>query len=433
VPLHLHAPRLAWVRRAAVCLASLGAVMLPGCAGTPPAGAGLGSHYGPGPVAIPRSIPGRCSSDVTDSLNLFFSRVAPGTTVVFPKHGCYLVQGTLLVKGARHLHVVGNGATLRRTDPQPDQGWLPHLVLAQDTGVSISGLRITGTYVPGQSPAGHEGHYGIVLRQDQRVRLSHLRVRGISGDFVALFPAPTNSPDQELNQDILVSQSSFDGSGYHGVTIEAADGAVFSGDRFAHVHLDAIDLEYDIYPTVFKDGQPTVAGEDGVTFARDRWSDCGGVWLASLQGQGVQEDDLRIVGNVLHSSPFSVQITGNRERPNRGLVISGNTSDTPTGGPPGVAGVILRNVEDVVIEGNRVPFFDGTPTYFHNHPFHPAIALEGVVRAVVQGNRFPGASSTLEARPPGYGGTGNVAVRVCANRFGPGDAREDSSGPSCPR
>ncbi|MGH9103585.1 MAG: hypothetical protein ACRDYD_11485, partial [Acidimicrobiales bacterium] len=249
-----------------------------------------------------------------------------------PSRACYLTQGILHIDRTTGVTIEGNGTTFERTSPQRHTGWLPHLSLDANAGLSISGLEIKGTYIPGHSPTGEEGHYGLVLRRNHGLTLTGLSVTGVSGDFMTLFPAPSGATDQSLNTEVSVARSTFDGAGYHGVTIESADGATFSNDSFSHVFLDAVDLEYDIYPTVFRGSRPTVAAEDHVTFDHDTWVDDGGVWFASLQGQQVQENDVTLTDNTLKGTPLTVQIRGNSHVPNDGLTIAGNTSDTTLGG-----------------------------------------------------------------------------------------------------
>ncbi|MGH9074507.1 MAG: hypothetical protein ACRDZQ_10380, partial [Acidimicrobiales bacterium] len=224
----------------------------------------------------------------------------------------------------------------------------------------------------------------------------------------------------------------FDGAGYHGVTIESADGATFSGDTFSNIAEDAVDLEYDDYPTVFVDGQPTVAAEDHVTFTSDTWVDDGGVWFASLQGQQVQENDVTITDNTLKGTPLTVQIRGNSDVPNDGLTIAGNTSDTTVGGGSiasstniGAGAVDLTYVDNVTMEGNTVPLFDGTPTYYHDHPYQTAVTAWGVAGFVLRRNDFSGANAVLQADPRGWAGAPTSVTSDCGNSYGVGGGQVD--------
>ncbi len=379
--------------------------------------AASGCTRGAGKQGLPSlsSIPSDCSSDVTASLNSFFAHVRPHETIRLPPRACYLTQGTVVIKGRTGLDLEGDGALLKRTDPGRGTSWLPHLLLQHDRGLVVSALAIAGTREPGAGSPGLEGHYGIVLRQDKDVTLTHVSVRHVSGDFINLFPAPPGAPDQSLNREVEVVRSSFDSSGYHGVTIEAVRGATFRHDTFSQIPVDSVDLEYDIYPTVFKDGQPTVAAEDGITFDHDLWLHDGGVWFVSLQGQRVQEDGIRLTDNVLRQTELSVQVAGNAQVPNKGLTISGNRGDLPVGGP--FPAVLLKNVEDVRISHNVMPLFDGTPTYFPDHPHKVAVVLEGVSGARIEQNSFPGAAAVVDASPPGYRGRASERVSACGNRY----------------
>ncbi|MGH9066018.1 MAG: right-handed parallel beta-helix repeat-containing protein [Acidimicrobiales bacterium] len=376
---------------------------------------------------------------MTGPLNAFFASLAPGSTVSLRAGGCYLTQGTVHIDRTAGVTIEGNGATFERTSAQLSTGWLPHVSLDGNSHLSITDLKIKGTYVPGKSPTGHEGHYGLVLRLDHGVTLTGLSVSGVSGDFITLFPAPVNTPDQSLNTDVSVTDSAFDGAGYHGVTIESADGATFSHDTFSHIALDSVDLEYDIYPTVFVHGQPTTAAEDHVTFDHDTWVDDRGVWFVSFQGQKVQENDVTITNNTLHGTGFSVAVTGNAAAPNRGLTITGNKATNAGaiwGGSiaePGTGvSIFLRHVASVTVTQNAVRFWDGNPTYYPNHPWITAVELQGVKDAIVEDNSFTGAWAPvkIDSQPhQPYAGAPTTGVAECGNQYW---VRSSHRGPECP-
>jgi hypothetical protein len=390
-------------------------------------------------VSPPPSIARNCSTDVTASLNAFFARLPSGSNVVLPAGACYLTQGIVAINGTTGVTVEGNGARLVRTDPQRTTGWLPHLVLRKDTDLSIRGLGIQGTYVPGalRAGAGLEGHYGLVLSQDDKVTLDGLTVRGVSGDFLNLFPAPVTDPDQLLNRGIVVSGSTFDGAGYHGVTIEAADGATFENDSFSHVFLDTVDMEYDDYPTVFENGQPTRGGEDNITFYRDSWAYSGGYWFASLQGQEVQENNIRLIDNTLTHIGLSIWVRGNGQVPNKGLVVRGNRSDTALKGGSiasdwniGQGTADLVNVQDADLSGNTIPFFDGLPKYYPNHPYKTAVMVWGNSSISVESNDFVGAKLVFENMSTGRTDPGTAgSTTICGNRYGVGGMLKDQACP----
>ncbi|GEM_PF-2350206 len=399
-------------------LALVSSVLL--LAGEPSARAATAAVSTAPTLSPPPTIPADCSSDVTTTLNQFFAGLPEGATVELPPKACYLTQGTVSINGKTGITIHGNGARLVRTQGQLGVNWLPHLNLSRDTSVSIDDLGISGTYVPGVSPGGHEGHYGIVLQQDHGINLTGLRVYHVSGDFIILFPAPPSAPNQSLDRGIQVTRSSFVGAGYHGVTVEAADGAVFQEDTFEQIYMDSIDLEYDIYPTVFQNGVPTRGAEDNVAFDHDTWISGHYVWFASLQGQKVQENNVRLTDNRLENTEFTVQVKGNQQVPNDGLVIAGNSSDTPTGGAPNQAGIILTGVKNASIRENDIPFFDGTPTYFPDHPSRYVLNLVGSTDVTAIGNDFSGAKQVVEPlslASPGGDTAAPAGMTVCDNRY----------------
>lgn len=159
----------------------------------------------------------------------------------------------------------------------------------------------------------------------------------IQGDFIDLnVPnSGVTGSDTSLNSDIFVTHSTFHHCGYHGLTIESADGVAFSQDAFSRIGTDAMDFEYDVYSTTFDaQGNPQEAAQDNVRIINDTWSDFGGDWFASLQGQlpGVQEQNVVLSGNTINAHSPLVEIVGTNpyltssQYWNIGLTIADNTS-----------------------------------------------------------------------------------------------------------
>ena len=62
-------------------------------------------------------------------------------------------------------------------------------------------------------------------------------------------------------------------------------GAIFSGDHFSNMGVDAIDLEYDDYNsgTLGSNGIASFVAEDNISFLNDTWTNFEDDWFASLQ------------------------------------------------------------------------------------------------------------------------------------------------------
>ena len=125
---------------------------------------------------------------------------------------------------------------------------------------------------------------------------------------------------------------------------------------------------YDIYSTAWKNGKPTEAAEDNVTITNDAWDSFGDDWFASIQPQlpGVDEEHVVLSDNTVDSASPCIQVKGSKL--NNGLTITGNTGTKParstSGGSitkPYVGSTMtISHVDDVDIENNVFPVYDGT-------------------------------------------------------------------------
>jgi len=378
-------------------------------------------------ITVPSSINHSCKVNVAAALNSFLASVPADSTVEMPSGACYRASTSVDVAGLVGVTLDGGGAVIRQPSYVKDH-FRPVLTLDNDSDVTITDLTVKGPSSVGTEYT--EGDYGIYMSDDSDVTLSSVTVDDVKGDGIILSPAD----DHRLNEDITVTGSTIEKVGYHGVTIQAVSGVTFSKDNFTEIGVDAVDMEVDQATTVFVDGEPTWWAEDGVRFEDDTFSHIlRGNWIASLQGQEVQEDDLQLIDNTLATPGpgLSVQIVGNPEEPNDGLVIEGNVvegtqwSSGSVVDSPGAAVIGLTYVDDVTISGNTATFFDGTPTDYPNTPWIPAVAIHGVAGCEVDSNSFPGALVPLQVDPPSWpartpwAGTPSSDESQSGNTYGP--------------
>ena len=298
---------------------------------------------------MPPSIKADCSvADSTAILNSWLNGLPSGSSVQFPANGCFHLQGSLWLHNTTDLTINGNDSTILQTVPGPESVVQPMVYLTQDTQLVMKDLTIDGAYDGSNGGVDFEGDYGLLLKADHGVTLNDISVNNIQGDFMDL-NAPDSGvtgSDTSLNSDIFVTHSTFQHCGYHGLTIESADGVAFSHDTFSEIGTDAMDFEYDVYSTTFDaQGNPQQAAQDNIRIIDDTWNDFGGDWFASLQGQlpGVQEQNAILSGNTIDAPSPLVEIVGTNpyltssQYWNLGLTIADNTGLQGAIPNPGVA------------------------------------------------------------------------------------------------
>jgi hypothetical protein len=391
---------------------------------------------------VPSSIPDDCSQDNTSDLETWINSLGPDATVNFPSHGCYLIQGQLELQNMSGLTINGNETLLERTDPTAisTSNLLPVLRLNNDSGLTVNNLDIDGgydgTYYGGPS---FEGHSGIQLQGDQQVVLNGLNVANIQGDFIVL-----QVGGNALNTNILVTNSNFNHAGYHGITVESANGVTFSNNTFSNVAVDAMDFEYDIYSTVLDtNGNATGAAEDNVSIINNTWTNCHFIWFASIQGQkpGVQEQNIVLAGNTITTREPFVQVSGTDESATaqpywfNGLTIQNNNyvngavAAPTSGGTPGKAFVDssmnIKNVSNVNISNNNAHVSAAAQ---QTKPFLGALSAHTVTGLTLSTNDFTGALGVINPDTS----SGSTGVTECNNQIGIPGAVQDGNCSSAP-
>jgi hypothetical protein len=385
------------------------------------------------PVPFPATIPADCSQpDSTDALESWLNALPADSSVVLPSNGCFHIQGSLWIHNTSGLTVDANGASFVQV-AGPVAVVKPIVFLTQDSQFTLENLTIQGGYNGSNGGVDYEGDYGLLLEADHDVTLNQVTVNNIQGDFINL-QAPDSGvtgDDQSLNTNIQVTNSEFHWCGYHGLTIESADGATFAHDSFSDIGVDAMDFEYDTYSTGFIGSQPEYAAEDNIQIVDDTWTSFGFYWFASLQGQlpGVQEQNVTLSGNtIINSTPASLfavlgpdQAKTAPQYQFTGLVITDNrwtngTATNDTAGsittPYASSGANITHANDVTISNNMFPLNDGTPTYFPNTPFLAAMQADSVSGLRVENNNFTGALGVLHPYS-----ADNANVTECGNRY----------------
>jgi hypothetical protein len=391
---------------------------------------------------MPPSIKADCSvADSTAILNSWLNDLPAGSSVQFPTNGCFHIQGSLWLHNTAGLTINGNNSTFLQTVAGPESVVQPIVYLTQDTQLVMKNLTIDGAYNGSNGGVKYEGDYGLRLEADHGVTLNNISFNNIQGDFIDI-NAPDSGvtgSDTSLNSDIFVTHSTFHDCGYHGITIESADGVAFSHDAFSDIGTDAMDFEYDVYSTTFDaQGNPQEAAQDNIRIIDDTWDDFGGDWFASLQGQlpGVQEQNVMLADNTINAPSPLVEIVGTNpyltpsQYWNIGLTIANNTGRQgaiPTRGgsittPFAGSAMSIEAVVNTNIRANTFPMFDGTPDYFPNTPYIAVLQALEMQNLTMTGNNFSGALGILHPTSQA-----NTNLVESGNHFGVNGIQADSS------
>jgi hypothetical protein len=383
--------------------------------------AGLEASY-----SVPASI--GCWGDQSAALSSFLNSLPANSTVNFPKNGCYMISTTLAIHNKTGLTINGNGTRIYQDVPGPESSPVdPIMELYENTNLAINNVTVHGDYNGTNGGSYYEGDLGWLLEANHGVTLTGDTTEYAQGDCIEL-NSPDNSfitpGDVSLNTNVNVLNSTFNYCGYHGLSIEAANGALFQGDTFSNMGTDAMDFEHDIYSTGMSNGQPNYAAEENITISHDTWTTFGGDWFASVQGQtpGVAEHNVVLNGNTINSSTKAIEVLGTNPNATTApydftnLTIENNTwsGSDPIDSSP--SGMNITYVEGLTLRDNNFAFgYSGSPSL-------DVMQLNAVTPTTIEGNTFTGASRIL------YSASNGVrALKECGNRYGAGGSTLDSN------
>jgi hypothetical protein len=134
---------------------------------------------------MPSSIKADCSvADSAGILTNWLNGLPVNSTVNFPVNGCFLINSTLWLHSTTGLTINLNSTWLMQSvAPAVSASFI---LLTQDTNLALSNALVVGAYNGSNGGADQEGDYGFVLEADHGVKLTHLNVNDIQGDFINL-------------------------------------------------------------------------------------------------------------------------------------------------------------------------------------------------------------------------------------------------------
>ena len=398
--------------------------------------------FPPTPAPLTLTAPADC----VDSTNLdtTLNALPANSTYAVPANSCYTVSTSFWLHNTTNLTINGNGATLEASGPNNNASLL---FLTENTGLTITDLDLTGAFNGTNGGSSDEADYGVKMEANTGVTLTSLNVNDVQGDGLILqAPFDVTDGSQLLNTNILVQSSTFNNIGYHGLTVESANGFIFKNNTVENdAGVDAMDFEYDTYSSeINTNGSASWAAEDNIQILNNMWENFNGDWFANLQGQtpGVQEQNVMLSGNTIEGSNPLVQIEGTSPSATsppyweRNITISNNNNTygmpvngddlgarSTTGGPPTIPNVgstmSIQSVVDLNITGNAFHAYDGdcdppeSFSYFCNTPYLATIHTYGIVVGTIDDNDFSGA---LDIFHPSS--LYNYYVSECGNMYG---------------
>jgi Right handed beta helix region len=347
--------------------------------GTVPAGAATTA------AAVPASIPGDCSRDVTAELLAWIASVPDGSTLSFSAGACYRVDRTLAIRYRNGLTFEGNGATFRAYTSGRE------LPAAQARTRSMfnfwrgTNLTVRNTIVRGANPNAGTGDLAYVQALEaqtayviggvQNMVLDHVEAYDVYGDFVMVGPATKN---------LLVKNSTFVRNGRQGWTINGED-IVFEHNNIRQTRRATIDIEPAALSALTR----------RVTI-RNNTIGQGRLYFLANEGVAAPTADISILNNRFVNRGMTIRVnppSGTRSR----YRVVGNTSDFPVDFGSGGGAMSFTNVVDLEVRNNVQPMQQGNQS--------SGVAIKGSRNVTVSGNWFPYAKGPILSR----GGNFNVA------------------------
>lgn len=349
-------------------------------------------------IPVPAAIDATGGRDVTAELNLFLAGVRPGTTVNFPDHARYRVEGVVGLDRRRNVTIEGHESTLIATTD--GSGVAPsaynlrahwprmreHVAIRESVGITIHDLTVQGPNIKGIYRPALEAQAGFVVSGSRSVTLDTVTARATYGDGVYIVGA---------SKDVLLKNCTFDHNGRQGVAVVGGENVTITGCTITNTGRSAIDLEpgHGFVRTVhIQDNKVR------------RYTN----FLLAAVGAGVGVQDVWLVRNHVEGAKGVSVYVGTERSVRPGIHVIDNTGD---GTSRGYQGVLMRftRFDGIEVRGNHQRVARGvTPVLLHDSCHDTVI-----------GNNFGGATTVV-------GRDGD-----CATPMPPLGARS-TSGPSTP-
>ncbi|HET9730910.1 MAG TPA: right-handed parallel beta-helix repeat-containing protein, partial [Acidimicrobiia bacterium] len=215
--------------------------------------------------------------------------VPDGSTIRFPPHACYRLDGTLRLDDRHRLLIDGRHAILRAFT-RGSGGRLQvrersQLSIANSSDIVVHELIVRGANPDGGTDPGayqpaYEAQHGFSLLGDDGVVLWRVEAYDTYGDFVYIGGARTAS------RNITVDSSRFERSGRQGISITDATAVRITNTSIMGVARSLFDLEPNLRADEVRDVQITGNTTGSIT----------NFWLAD-KGSGINVGDITVADN----------------------------------------------------------------------------------------------------------------------------------------
>ena len=311
---------------------------------------------------------------MTAELNVFLAGVKPSTTVNFPDHARYRVEGVVALDRRRNVTIEGHGSTLiARTD---GSGVAPsaynlrahwprmreHVAIRESVGITIHDLTVQGPNSTGTYRPALEAQAGFVVVGSRSITLDTVTARATYGDGVYIVGA---------SKDVIVKDCTLDHNGRQGVAVVGGENVTIAGCNISDTGRSAIDLE------------PGHGFVRSVHIQDNRVRQYTNFLLAAV-GAGVGVQDVWLVRNHVEGAKGVSLYVGTARSIRPGIHVIDNTGD---GASAGYQGVLMRftRFDGIEVRGNHQRVARGvTPVFLHDSCHDNVIA-----------NDFPGASTVV--------------------------------------
>jgi hypothetical protein len=191
--------------------------------------------------AVPSSMPGDCSIDVTTPILRWIDSVPNDSILSFTPGACYRIEGTLELRSRRRLILEGNSATFRSFDAPTDPRALWRLF--DSSAIELRDMAIVGSYTNGSVLDESIQHaHGVDLRGTS-AELANVAISDVSGDCVYFGLGYGNALRRSSGS---FHDSTCSSTGRNAVSVTAGDDI-----RVERVTTDRIGLTvFDVEPSV---------------------------------------------------------------------------------------------------------------------------------------------------------------------------------------
>ena len=338
-------------------------------------------------VSVPGSIDPTGHVDVTRALNTYLAGARDGSTVVFPSHARYRIEGTLSLENRKNIVIEGRGATffattngLIRSVPGCDRSAslcrYPNRTRSQwsfsnDKNVVVRDVNVIGS----DAHSGPLGIYDPALEAQHAfnivgsagVVLDHVTAQNVWGDFVYVGAAYVR-PRYVTSTDVLVENSTFHGSSRQGWSITSGQRIAFVNNRVDAARRSLIDIEAN-------------SSRDVIAYITIRNNRLGSSRFCTVTNYGaaaVEHDFVISDNHMIESRAMKICVQASPAARRSNFAITGNIGDV-VGHGPNEPMVSVAYVDHVTVRGN-IQSFSSRPWPWRGSPQAPVTSrCSGVV------------------------------------------------------